>query len=382
MKIWVIGREYPTQKNRMRGSFELEQAVMLTRENEVFYPYVDLHSVRHWRKWGFTESEKDGVTICRYNIPIGKVPKKIKNRIEYLSWKRVLKKMEDKGLPDIIHVHYPAMFYYSLMERYSKKGVKIVCTEHWTQVLIKQLSSVEMDSLKWFTENASFICVGEKLKQSVEELTETRHNIYVIPDTYPSFFYPSTADRTQKETFEFIAIGRLVRVKQFDVLLKAFQRAFGGNLSVILKIVGDGEEREKLQTYVKKHELDRQVLFLGTRKRQEIAALIRDSDALVCSSRVETFGVPVIEAMACGKPFVATKALGFRTGLSEKCGCIVEEDEEAIAAGIRYVYQNYKNYDPQYIAGVAQNYFSEEAVSHSLREVYNEQGDMVPSAYS
>lgn len=380
MKIWVIGREYPTQKNRMRGSFELEQAVMLAKEYQIFYPYVDLHSVRHWRKWGFVETKEDGVTICRYNVPVGKVPKRIKNRIQNLCWEKLLKKMEKNGIPDIIHVHYPAMFYYPVLEPYIEKGTKIVCTEHWTQVLKKQLTSSELLSLKWFTENASFICVGEKLKQSVEELTETAKHIYVIPDTYPSFFYPGTVDRTQKETFEFIAIGRLVQVKKFDILLEAFQKVFAGNESVTLKIVGDGEEREKLQTYVSQNDLDRQVMFLGTKKRREIAALIRDSDALVCASSLETFGVPVIEAMACGKPFVATKALGFRTGLSEKCGCIVEENAEAIADGIRYVYQNYRNYDPEYISGMAQKYFSEEAVSRSLKEVYDGAGDLVSDA--
>lgn len=381
MRIWVIGRDYPTQQNRMRGSFELEQAMMLAAENEVFYPYIDLHSIRHQRKWGIVARTESGVKVYRHNFPLGRVPKELFESVERFCWKYLLKQMEKEGMPDIIHVHYPAMFWYPLLFPYISRGVKIVCTEHWSQVMLKQLKPQELESLKWFSENADFICVGEKLKQSVQDLTGTTQPVHVIPDAYPSFFYSTLSDRTEKEKFQFTAIGRLVREKEFDTLIQAFTQAFGRNSSVVLKIAGDGEEKEYLQRMIQNLGLNSQVQLLGTKRRHEVAALLRDSDALVCPSRLETFGVPVIEAMACGKPFIATEGLGFRTGLTEKCGCIVSGDMESLARGMRHVYENYQQYDAAYIADVAQKYYSEETVLARLKEVYDGERNMVSASF-
>ena len=126
--------------------------------------------------------------------------------------------------------------------------------------------------------------------------------------------------------------------------------------------------------------MESQIQMLGTKRRHEIAALIRDSDALVCPSRLETFGVPVIEAMACGKPFIATEGLGFRTGLTEECGCIVQGSTESLASAMRYVYENYQQYDAAYISGIAQKYFSEEAVLARLKEVYDGEYNLVSTS--
>lgn len=380
MRIWVIGRDYPTQQNNMRGSFELEQAAILAAENEVFYPYVDLHSIRHQRKWGTVVKKENRVKLYRYNLPVGKVPKELFESIERFCWRYILKQMEKEGMPDIIHVHYPAMFWYPLLFPYMSRGVKIVCTEHWSQVMLKKLEPQELESLKWFSENAEFICVGEKLKQSVQELTRTMHPLHVIPDAYPSFFYSPSVERMKKENFQFIAIGRLVREKRFDTLIQAFAQTFAQDTSVTLRIAGDGEEREYLKQIIQRFNMESQIQMLGTKRRHEIAALIRDSDALVCPSRLETFGVPVIEAMACGKPFIATEGLGFRTGLTEECGCIVQGSTESLASAMRHVYENYQQYDAAYISGIAQKYFSEEAVLARLKEVYDGEYNLVSTS--
>ena len=170
MKIWVIGREYPSLLNGMRGTFEIEQARMLSEEYQVYYPAVDLHSVRHWRKWGMVKKMDGNVKVWQYHFPVGKVPEKIFAWVYWWLLGHVLKLMEKEGLPDVIHVHYPAMFNSNLLEPYKKKNIKIVCTEHWSKVMKQELNEKERKQLQWFVENTdTFICVGEKLRDSVKK---------------------------------------------------------------------------------------------------------------------------------------------------------------------------------------------------------------------
>ena len=83
-------------------------------------------------------------------------------------------------------MHYPAMAYYESFAKLRDRGVKIVATEHWTNVLCKDVTPDNMRSLKWFVDNAdAFICVGEPLKQSVIELTGTSRQIDVVPNVVP-----------------------------------------------------------------------------------------------------------------------------------------------------------------------------------------------------
>lgn len=77
MKLWMIGREYPSEFNKMRGSFELEQAKMLSQVYDVIYPSVDLRSIRHWRKWGINSFANDKLKLYRYDFPVGKCPSPI-----------------------------------------------------------------------------------------------------------------------------------------------------------------------------------------------------------------------------------------------------------------------------------------------------------------
>ncbi|MBR4580619.1 MAG: hypothetical protein IKO32_05235, partial [Lachnospiraceae bacterium] len=64
MRIWVIGRGYPTKQNKLLGSFEFEQAKMLADHgNEVFYPTVSLYYPHQGKKVGFVKKEEHGVKI-------------------------------------------------------------------------------------------------------------------------------------------------------------------------------------------------------------------------------------------------------------------------------------------------------------------------------
>jgi len=73
-----------------------------------------------------------------------------------------------------------------------------------------------------------------------------------------------------------------------------------------LLICGSGSERKKLETDAKLMELGDRVIFAGRISEDEKVAHFNLADIFVCPSRKEGFGIVLIEAMACGKPVLAT----------------------------------------------------------------------------
>ncbi len=101
-----------------------------------------------------------------------------------------------------------------------------------------------------------------------------------------------------------VALGRLMRQKGYDVLLKAFARCAPRHPNWTLRIIGEGEERGALEA---------QVESLGLRGRIELGGrvsdpipLLKQADLYVLSSRFEGFPNALLEAMACGLPVIST----------------------------------------------------------------------------
>lgn len=107
-----------------------------------------------------------------------------------------------------------------------------------------------------------------------------------------------------------LAVGQLLRHKGFDDLITAYAQAqpFLAHLDVL--IAGDGPERQSLQAQVVANKLNDQVHFLGAVTREQVASLMRGAAVIVIPSRREPFGIVALEAMASGRPVVATPVGG------------------------------------------------------------------------
>jgi glycosyltransferase involved in cell wall biosynthesis len=101
-------------------------------------------------------------------------------------------------------------------------------------------------------------------------------------------------------------LGRLDANKQFDMVIEAAAPflAGAGQHSARLLIVGKGEERERLEQTARQHGVADRVIFAG--ERHDVAAMLSAMDLFVASSRQETFGLSVLEALANGAPVLYT----------------------------------------------------------------------------
>lgn len=371
MYVWVIGKAIPTPKNNMYGSFEFEQALMLARYGlKVIYIGLDFRPIHRWRKWGMHRKQLEDICGYELDLPIRPIPF-FQNKIEQFFCRNLYQKIEQEhGRPDLIHVHFPAMRSYYIHEEYQKRGVKIIATEHWTQVQRKELPRWCSKNLNWFVENAdAFACVGEPLKKSIIEYTGTNRKIKIVPNIINHEF--QYIPQEPKGKFTFIGVGRLVQTKRFDLMINAFTNAFLANDSVELVIVGGGEKYVNLKKQIESLGMEKRIHLLGVLSRAETAKEIQKVDALICASNFETFGVPIIEAWACGKPVIGTDALGFLEHMNEKLGYIVEHDNQPqMADAMKSLYERRKQFDPVYISKFAVSHFGENVIANQLITLY------------
>lgn len=100
-----------------------------------------------------------------------------------------------------------------------------------------------------------------------------------------------------------LSVGRLSREKDYSTLLRAVHRVLH-NRPVRMFFVGDGVERESLIVQTRELGIEQAVHFAGAAVNPYM--YMRNSDMLVVSSRYESFGLVLVEAMACGTPVVST----------------------------------------------------------------------------
>ena len=100
-----------------------------------------------------------------------------------------------------------------------------------------------------------------------------------------------------------IAVGRLVKMKQFDVLIKSYKNTQLLDKNIKLLIFGEGEEKENLQSQINSLGLHSFVLLKGF--NQNVSSYIKQAKALVLSSKFEGFPMVLIEALTLKTPMIA-----------------------------------------------------------------------------
>jgi glycosyltransferase involved in cell wall biosynthesis len=105
---------------------------------------------------------------------------------------------------------------------------------------------------------------------------------------------------------QIVSVGRLVKQKNFRLLLNVFADVCKVIPDMKLVIVGDGPEKANLANQSRDLEIDKNVFFLGPMKPSEYKGIFAASDVYVSTSNYEGWGMAMTEALSAGLPVVTT----------------------------------------------------------------------------
>ena len=123
-------------------------------------------------------------------------------------------------------------------------------------------------------------------------------------------------------------VGRVAHEKNIDFLVQVVNQVRGQVADVLFVIAGEGPARAHLEQEVKRLALGQHVRFIGYLDRHtELNNCYRAADIFIFSSRTETQGLVLLEAMAQGVPLVSTAELGTRDVLQDGAGVWIAQEE-------------------------------------------------------
>ena len=327
---------------------------------------------RHWRRSSSDLRIRNERGIATYRIPWWGVTASVAVRararpaISGFDQYRA-----DHGRPDIIHAH--GTLYGGLCAAVIKKqrSLPVVLTEHssslvggtflWPDqvgVIRKTLGSIDRA-----------IAVGPRLADALMSFGRMDRPDIIGNCVNPDFFKLGDL-QLSREPFVFLVVGNLTRRKGVHLILKAFAEACRGG-PYRLRVVGVGPHKAQLLRLGERLAVAHQVDFLGKQTRRGVRDWIQRSHVLLSASDVETFGITVIESLACGRPVITTRSGGPDWHVDQSVGVLVPTgNPRALANAMRKIIHSYDNYDPIGIRNRCIAQFGEAAIVAQLETIY------------
>jgi L-malate glycosyltransferase len=157
----------------------------------------------------------------------------------------------------------------------------------------------------------------------------------LTPGISAEAFYPPVNVSGSPQDQNIVYVANLWRRKGIYTLLDAFEIVAARHATCRLTIVGGGSEVESVHRRVALMPWLDRISLLGNLERERVAEVLRDSTVFCLPSHGEPFGMAALEAMACGKPIVGTRAGGLQHLVSKNGGRLVPtRDAPALASAL------------------------------------------------
>ncbi|MGU5725791.1 glycosyltransferase [Aeromonas caviae] len=378
--ILIIPSWYPRTPSDIGGSFFREQAIALKkRGHQVGVITPCLRSLREWtnifKRYGIVHEVDEGIPTLRYHGMSLTPGLDILSEKTWVYWGLQLfsEYIKIYGRPDIIHVHSLDKGALLAFDIYKRFGIPYVVTEHSSSFARGLVSSAKKQRLhKAVMAAQATIAVSQPFADLLNKSFDGS-NWFYIPNIVSNKFIQAELELNSKKNvpFTFLNICLLTENKCVDKLITAFSLLAKKYEQLRLEIGGDGVCKPALEALVVQLGITEQVKFLGALSREQVIAHMQRADAFVLASEYETFGVVLVEALALGKPIVATRSGGPESIVTDEVGVLVDKNSvAALRDGMEEVYQQRHSYCAADIKAYCYNNFSEAAVTAKLTEIY------------
>jgi len=381
VKVLVASHLYPSSFSLTSGSFVHNQVRFLSAHCSIrvvsptpWFP--SLPGFGRWSGYGRVKRReiRDGVEVKRPSYLT--LPRRMVFARAWRSHLAALRRAIDIP-PDLIHAHcaYPdglaAVQYGELL------GIPAVITVHghdirdlggstspWRKLVVEALDRA-----------ALVIANGPDLYERMQHLGIPAHKMEIIPNGVDCQVFDSDFRRRPGERgWHLLYVGRFTQKKGVGVLLQAMAVLRRKRDDVRLTLIGGGEKTGTAAVFHRQAEalgLRDCVEFFDELPWAQIPQYMNAADVFVLPSFYESFGLVLVEAMACGLPLVATRCGGPNNLVEEGTGLLVEvDDAEDLARGVEEVLKTYPHYDRRAIRRRAQEQYDYRQVAARIYGVY------------
>jgi len=290
----------------------------------------------------------------------------------------------------IVHTHlFPANWFGAWVSSFVP-GTVFVTTEHSVWNRRRRWPVLRLMERFVYSRYRSIIAVSEAVRQQLLQwLPEVASKTVIIPNALPLLNHDEIQARHPNNHTSLgnlpirnhnrlvLFIGGLRYPKGVDVLIDALPVMFA-KANCDVWIVGDGPLRLQLETQVEASGLRERVSFLGF--REDVFDLLRVADVVVMPSRWEGLPMTLLEAMAMGRPVVASAVGGIPELIrhGETGWLVPPEDARALAETLTYVLDNAdvaRQVGERARGSIGENYAIEVVAQHTLdfyRDLLNE----------
>lgn len=267
---------------------------------------------------------------------------------------------------EVIHVHHPALVGNVALYLQKKHQIPVVYTYHTRYEAylhyVKPLCWLEKQTefvekyLIWFCNRCDYLIAPTKGMQNYLKGGRIETQTEILPTGLPIGNFTANTDRVKKLRRQYMqatdyqtgiqtdnqadnpmdyllcSIARLAEEKNLLFQLRGLkllkQRLAKQQKKVRLMILGEGPQKQQLIAEVHRLGLEENVVFVGYVENQEIPDYLKACDMFVFSSKSETQGIVILEAMAVGLPIVAIRASGVEDIVREgQTGFLTAEEE-------------------------------------------------------
>jgi glycosyltransferase involved in cell wall biosynthesis len=278
-------------------------------------------------------------------VPARRVPFDPEDR--FMSYRWVMKQLEPLRSEhyDIIHIQTPFVAHY-LGTRLSRLlGIPCVETYHtfFEEYLYHYIPLVPRKLMRFVAKRFSrhqgnsldgMVVPSKPMLEVLKSYGITTHSEVIPTGIEPESFVAGdcAAFRTKfnipPERPVLLFVGRVAHEKNIGFLLKTVAQVRKEIPGVLLVITGEGPARKSLELEAGELGLGANIMFIGYLDRHtELNSCYRAADIFVFSSRTETQGLVLLEAMAQGVPLVSTAELGTRDVLREGLGVWIAQED-------------------------------------------------------
>ncbi len=307
----------------------------------IYYPYERNMTEE------FSKMEEFGITTYRSAY---KLEKKARNRLYmYRAMKRIIEDFH----PDIIHGHVATeagRFATGLGKIFS---IPVIITEH-SSADLSGVRKFPHHQYAWLSYKLSRYnaCVSDALRNDLSEIFpkyqfHTIYNGIIIPDDIENHI-KNSRDYRVADSVNMIMVAGMYdeHIKGIDMLIPALRKVKESGHKVVMHFVGDGDYRLIFEELAKKEGVSDICIFHGWKNRKDVLTIVSQMDFLISTSRFESFGCSMAEAVMMGTPVLATDSGGSRSIVSDDNGMFIDGyDSYAIYDGICKMISKYTDFD-------------------------------------